>query len=42
MIFLDKSGNMNHVLKRVIIIFMLGQETESERQDEWISSPPVF
>lgn len=33
MIFLDKPGNISHIPKRIIIIFMLGQETESERQD---------
>lgn len=33
MIFLDKPGNMNYILKRDIITFILGQETESERQD---------
>lgn len=33
MIFLDKPGNMNYIVKRGIITFILGQETESERQD---------
>lgn len=33
MIILDKPGSMNHILKRIIITLMLGQETESEWKD---------